>query len=407
MKRSTWILALGLVLVLVTLPMLAQPAVRAIQAREEIPEDLLLDVSIQVFDPNLPPGLEDWQIREQDIFPDVRRAEGTYIAVKLMQVLQSTGQWGAVRVVPRGTETADLRVRGLIEESNGSKLVVRIEAHDSSGDRWLSEKYKQEADPGAYQDPSQVATLRDDPFRGLYNQIANDLLAKREKLDPEELRDLRHVSELLFAADLAPDAFDGYLDTDRKGRHEVLRLPAEGDPMLERVRDVRDRDYLFIDTLTDHYANFYARMDPAYDNWRKFAYQEEEARRKIRRKARKRKILGALGILAGVLATPDNRIEAAASDAAIIGGVVAIQSGIAKGKEAKIHEEALKELAASFDAEVDPLLIEVEGQTLRLTGSVETQYKTWRELLRTLFLEETGFPVDPDTGEPVTAAASP
>lgn len=407
MTRSPRTLFPVLGFLLVTAPVLAQPAVRAIQAQEEIPEDLLLDVSIQVFDPNLPPGLEDWEIREKDIFPDVRRAEGTYIAVKLMQVLQSTGQWGAVRVVPRGTETADVRVRGTIEESNGSKLVLRIEAHDSSGQRWLSEKYKQEADPGAYQDPSQVATLRDDPFRGVYNQIANDLLAERRKLDPEELRTLRQISELQFAADLAPDAFDGYLDTDRKGRYELLRLPAEDDPMLDRVRDIRHRDYLFIDTLTDHYANFYARMDPAYDNWRKFAYQEEEARREIRRKARRRKILGALGILAGVLASPDSRIEAAASDAAILGGVVALQSGIAKGREAKIHEEALKELAASFDAEVDPLLIEVEGQTLRLTGSVETQYRTWRELLRTLFLEETGFPVDPDTGEPVTAASTP
>jgi len=381
----------------------ASASSHAVQTLEEIPEELLLDVAIQIFDPGLPPGLEDWEIRSEDLFPDVRRAEARYIPVKLMQVLQATGQWGAVRVVPTGSGTADLRLAGRIEESTGSTLVVRIHVQDSSGRFWYSERYKADADPGAYQDEDEVSRIRDDPFIHLYHEIANDLLARRRKLDPEEIADLRRISELRFAADLAPDAFADYLDVDRKGRYELVRLPAEGDPMLERVRNVRDRDYLFIDTVTEHFATFQAHMDQPYDSWRRYAYQEEEARREIRRKARKRKILGALGILGGVLIDPGGRVGSAAQDAAIIGGVMAVQSGIAKSKEARIHEEALKELAQSFDAEVEPMLLEVEGQTLKLTGSVETQFRTWREILRTIFLEETGFPVDPDTGEPLTA----
>jgi hypothetical protein len=50
----------------------------------------------------------------------------------------------------------------------------------------------------------------------------------------------------------------------------------------------------------------------------------------------------------------------------------------------------LKELSQSFQAEVAPQVVDVEGRTLRLTGSAEEQYREWRELLRQLYLEETG-----------------
>ena len=401
-RVSTTVGVSTLVSLLIAAPLAAGSPGPGLHTLTEIPEDLLLDVSLQLLDPNLPTRLEDWELREEGIYPDVRRAEARYIPVQLMQTLQASGQWGAVRVVPAGIRAADVRLAGVIEESSASKLVLHLHVTDSSGRRWFHDKYKLEADAGAYQDDEEAAAFHGDPFLDLYHQIARDLVAARQKLDEDEVRELRRITELRFAEDLAPEAFDGYLEQDRKGRYELVRLPAEDDPMLERVRQIRQRDYLFIDTLSEHYTSFHARMEDPYDSWRRFAYLEEEARRKIRRKARKRKILGALSILGGVLVDADSRVEAAARDAAIVGGVAVLQSGIAKGKEARIHEEALKELASSFDAEVEPMLVQVEGQTLKLTGSVETQFKTWRRLLRDLFREETGLPIDPDTGEPVT-----
>jgi hypothetical protein len=72
-----------------------------------------------------------------------------------------------------------------------------------------------------------------------------------------------------------------------------------------------------------------------------------------------------------------------------------------------MHREGLRELAASFDSEVAPILIDVEGEVLRLTGSVETQYGTWRQLLRQIFSAETGIPVDPNAAPiPATEAES-
>jgi hypothetical protein len=72
-----------------------------------------------------------------------------------------------------------------------------------------------------------------------------------------------------------------------------------------------------------------------------------------------------------------------------------------KSEESKMHLESLRELSASLDADVAPLLIDVEGDVMRLTGSVETQYETWRSLLRTIFATETGLPLDPNLEKPM------
>ena len=409
MKAARWRLAAaGLVTLALAAPLEgAKPdkfrMVEAIVAQGEVAESSLLDVGIQVLDHGLPD--EDdllMELEEEGVYADVRKSEARYIPVRLMDTLQSTGFWGAVRVVPAGMDAVDVAVSGKIVESTGLKLVLEIRAADASGRHWLAKKYKQDADPRAYRvNKDGIVRL---PFQSLYNQIANDLLAARNKLDHDQVDDLRAISELKFAADVLPAAFDDYLGVNRKGRTVVARLPSADDPMMDRVLRIRERDYMFVDTLTEYYANFYAQMDDSYQSWRKFSYEEELARRKLRRQARTRKILGAVAILGGVVAaTKEN--GSGVSDAAILGGTMAIQSGIAKSKEAKMHVEALRELAASFDSEVTPLLIDIEGQTLRLTGSVENQYAEWRQLLRQIFVTETGLGVDPDSGDPVPVDA--
>ena len=72
------------------------------------------------------------------------------------------------------------------------------------------------------------------------------------------------------------------------------------------------------------------------------------------------------------------------------GGVAAVISGYKKREEAKIHTESLKEISGSFQTEAAPLVVDVEGRTLRLTGTAEEQYAEWRRLLHELYQEETG-----------------
>ena len=62
-----------------------------------------------------------------------------------------------------------------------------------------------------------------------------------------------------------------------------------------------------------------------------------------------------------------------------------------ESEQAEIHNEAIRELGDSLEAEVSPMVVEVQGRTVELTGSIEEQYQQWRKLLREIYVNETGF----------------
>ena len=100
----------------------------------------------------------------------------------------------------------------------------------------------------------------------------------------------------------------------------------------------------------------------------------------------------------------------AARTAGAIGGTAAVLSGIKKFSDAKTAAQEVKELATSFQNEVAPQVIELQGRTLKLTGTVEEQYREWRKLLGDIYREEAGA-ANPPPGTPAvpagTAAAAP
>jgi hypothetical protein len=371
--------------------------IAAERATTEVAEDELLDVGVRLFDPNVP---EDEQEREKRrIFPDVRKAESRYIPVLIRDTLEDTGQWGQVRVLPRDGTGMELFVDGRILESNGKELRLEIVATDAAGRTWLDKTYEGEADTRAYKD---VVAKPRDPFENLYNTLANDLLEARRKLTREQRVELRRVASLRFAADLAPYAFGGYLAKDRKGLYGVTRLPAEDDPVVQRMQRVRERDYALVDTLNEHYANFGGSIAEPYTQWRKFTYEELEAEAQAKRDALARQVLGAVAIVGGIVAGQETGSSAgsAAATAAVIGGIYAFKSGIDKRAEIKIHAESLKQLGDSFQAEVQPMVVDIEGRTLQLKGSAEEQYAEWRQLLRELYENETGLPASASAAVP-------
>ena len=97
-------------------------------ASESVPEALLLDVGIAIFDP----GLEDYD-EDQQIYPEVRKAEARYMPGQLSQAMQESGAWGAVRVVPDAGQITDLMVQGRILYSDGEALKLHITATDARG----------------------------------------------------------------------------------------------------------------------------------------------------------------------------------------------------------------------------------------------------------------------------------
>jgi len=74
--------------------------------------------------------------------------------------------------------------------------------------------------------------------------------------------------------------------------------------------------------------------------------------------------------------------------AGTVGGITAFLSGLKKYSDARTHATAFGELARSMQSEVSEQVVEVEGRTLRLTGTAEEQYRQWREMLREYQAEE-------------------
>ena len=98
----------------------------------------------------------------------------------------------------------------------------------------------------------------------------------------------------------------------------------------------------------------------------------------------------------------------AAATGAVFGGAYAVKSGFDKGAEVKMHSDSLKQLGESFQAEVQPMVVEVEGRTLQLTGTAEEQYREWRRLLKELYENETGLSVPlPAPSSDAASAQSP
>ena len=357
-------------------------SVPTLEAPERLtPEAELLDVGIVILDPGIS-AVED----EELVYPEVRKAEATFMATELAEVLTEQGGWGAVRVVPDDRQFSDLLVRGTILLSDGESLQLKILVSDARGTVWLDKRYQGVTSRYAYEQGTRV---KQDPFLAVYRMIANDMLAIFDRVPSADRVTIRRVAEMRFARDFASGAFADYLDEDDVGQISLRRLPAEDDPMLNRVRGLRQRHYVFVDTLQGHYNGFAEDMYTPYQEWRRASYEETIALRELEAESQREMIAGGAAILAGIVAqTSGSRTTRSAGAVGVIGGGALLKSGLEKRAESNIHSLALEELGQSLDAEITPRVIELEDRTVRLTGNVEDQYDQWRELLADIYAAE-------------------
>ncbi|HUK00883.1 MAG TPA: hypothetical protein VLW26_01235 [Steroidobacteraceae bacterium] len=377
------------------------PRVNAVQAQQQIPADELLDVAVHVFEPGIPPEIakDEQALAKKRIYPQIREAESHYLPTMLRATLESCGQWGSVRVVPATVEFVDVSVTGKILESTGAQLALEISVSDSTARVWISHKrYQSGADTGSYK--TDAALKARDPFQNVYSQIANDMVAARDRLLAQNRRDIRRVTELRFAHDLAPQAMDGYLAHTQHGKDttfQVVRLPAAEDPVASRISRIRESDSRVVDTVDGYYSNFADQMREPYGEWRRSSFDDIEKQDKLQSQANTRTVLGAAAILASVLVPghcdPYNYtcryVEEGLRTAGVVGGTASVLSGIKKYSDARIQGQALKELSQSFQSEVAPQVVDVEGQSLKLTGTAEEQYREWRQMLQQLYLTDS------------------
>ena len=351
---------------------------------QPIAEEALLDVGIPVLNDGL--FLTD---DEDTVFPEVRFAEAIYFSNQLAKVLEKSGAWGAIRVTPSDDVIMDLYITGTILQSDGETMDLEIQVKDSSGKQWFSKNYRQTV--GKYAYDRRLKSLGD-PFQNLFVRIANDLLSYREKLSTQRAIELRTISELRFAKTFSAEAFDSYISEKRNGTLVIDKLPADNDSILVRVRKIRERDYLYIDTMQDYYDGFTQQMHLAYQDFRRASYDSVVKARQLDKQGNRRIVAGIGAILAGIYGRyeADTSIASDAGTATAAVGGFAIKSGLEKKQQASAYNESVAEMGSSLEAEIAPQVIELEDRTVTLTGTVQAQYQQWQELLQKIYQQERG-----------------
>lgn len=390
------------------------------RAPGEVPDSQLIDVRIKSFKPA--PISED-KDKSVGISKEVRKVEAYYAAVQLRRTMQETGYWGAVRVVPSDYTGGELLVAGSVLESDGEILRLDVTVTDATGTQWFDREYSGIVDSAAYDTAKKKG---EDPFAFVYTKISNDIAQYRAKLQPAEVKNIREVAKLRFAADFAPDAFKGYVKEKPKksddgffggifsgsngasgdgaggqgtGHYEVARLPAKGDPMMERVERVRVREDLVVDALDQEYESLARQVSDSYTQWRSSRLNEMNALRKVEEQrdtqVGQSVALAFVGILAGVAVGSSCRScagtgGAIAGAAAAIGLQNAIQASNQANADEKMHKAALEEIGQSLSSDVKPVVVQVEGQAVELRGSAEQKFSQWRSIMKRLYKQEVG-----------------
>jgi len=376
---------------------------KLIVAKSAPEESLLLDIGIIQFDEGVP---KNNNAMDSGVYEDIRSAESRYLPYHLKTTLQGAGHWGAVRVIPSRSAFTDVVISGRISESDGEFITLNITVGDARGEVWYQKPYSTQTGVSSY---SMNRDRREDPYQKVFNDIANDLRAHVAGMSPKYIGTIQQVSELQFFADMSPLEYSEHLAEDEDGFVSVIRLPAENDPSVDRLRQIRERDRLVVDTLNEHYANFYYGIAIPYHSWRKTAREESVNYRQVRRSSALQTLMGAV-VLAGSLAVDTNcggkstrNITRSLQNIGIEQGISTMFKGFSRRSEASMHLESIKELSESFGAEAAPMVVSVEGQSRRLTGTAEAQYESWRRLLKQIYESETGFvePVEDSAPERV------
>lgn len=393
-----------------------------VQPAGEIAENDLLGIRIHTFEPGtLPEG-----DTAKGMSLEIRKAEGYYIAVKLRDTLQRSGHWGPVRVVPENSNDGEVIVEAEILESDGEFLKLMVSVHDATGVEWFSKEYSGVVNEQMFSQAPQGG----DAFQFVYNEISNDIATYRNKLASGEIATIRQIAELKFARSFAPSIFSGYLKTGkpeapktpdvfgqlmafantekttakRKPHFNIARLPSQEDPNYQRVQRIRAREHQLIDTLDQQYEGLARNISDAYTQWRLSRLAEMNSVREIERLENERTTKAIVGGIAGVgliiLGAQSRNCAGCGTAGAIVGGTIlatSIKAAIEANGKAKadmeIHTRALEELGQSLATEINPVVVEVEGSTIELKGSVDAKFQQWRTVMKKLHEREVG-PID-------------
>ena len=335
----------------------------------------------------LDPGLKDTDVasREAGIWPELRRAEARRFAVKLAKSLNEANSFAAVSVTTNSNYLSDIVISGKIIKSNGEDVHLSITAVDSTGSKLINKKiYKHRSNEYFYQN---IRNKELDPFDPIYRAIAGDLISL---LSSKNLDNIELITDLRFARRLNNSEFSDAIEYNNN-KYELGFVPASNDPMFVRSQNVQLKDLTFRNEMQKHYIKFSDDMEGSYKVWQQAALSASKSKREAEARAATQAVFGALLMAAAAssASSSDSYDYNYGAVAAATVGAGLLVSASGNAKEAKVHESTINEISLSFDGEIAPKVVEMEGMQVKLEGNIENQFSQWQTVLGSIYESES------------------
>ncbi len=360
--------------------------------------NIYLNVAVPVFDPGFPTdkygNIDDEELVENDIWPQVRRLEANRFAINTKKALSKTKAFGSINVTPSANVSADVYILGKINYSDTETVKLGIRVMDATNSIWGEENFEYQVGEGFYRDALRKG---ENPYEPIFEAIADYVYNLLMKQSETAKTTIKTVSDLRYASMYSPENFSKYLRESRRSRKRPATIglngaPSENDAMYQRLQAIKAKDDQFIDDLQEGYEAFYATTHDAYRT-----YQEEtlpvaiEIRRKKEERTRAQIGAGALAIAAILLNKNSNStLGEVGTAAAAIGAVYSLSEAIKSNKQLGTQRALLDEMGQNLDIKVTPQVVELNDQTIELTGTASEQYSQLRQKLKEIYdLEST------------------
>ena len=288
-----------------------------------------------------------------------RKTEAQILAAKQRSVFEESGQWGVVRLYPEYSVIPELMLELVVLKSDGRELLIRVNLTAVNGDLLLADTYLDRSVSET------LASEPEEPFADLFHRIHRDV-AIAVSQHSQSSHYLDTLSFLRYAQQLVPEAFSGYLASN-SGQWQLLREPSDQDPMYARIAKLRDYELLFVDTIDEQLSGALRDIDVAYRLW--LQASKEQLDWLERRRSR--------GV--DVASFSDDSTFARH------------QAVYAAYRSLKIHEQELFELVLDLESESRSTALEIEDNVVKLEGTLEQQYREWRETLAKIVQLENAF----------------
>ena len=155
------------------------------------------------------------------------------------------------------------------------------------------------------------------------------------------------------------------MQANEDGTWTIVRLPAADDPMVARIKKLRETEYVITDAVDIKFQELYDEIAKVNDVWREYRRKNLEYQAGDIRRAQSNRSDYPRGSYESLLNIYENY------------------------KYHRITAQEQDRLAVAFDNEVGPRVRAMELRVAELQGWVDDKYAQWNRILEELFEAET------------------